>query len=770
MINTSLEFKNIINGDDRRFYSGAVITLLDGTVFELDNSKIRQLRIEDATSQQGRFTLGSVIVNELTLSFNNLNDAYSDYDFTGAIIRPKVGLQLLASIETLNKGVFTADDPRVKSSVITLIALDNMMKFDKPFKGVVQVFPCSYGELLQTICTHCGVILNTITFTNSNKIIQSRPLDEAINCREVVSWVAQCSGNFARCNTSGQLELKWYDFEVFEDEQHWNGGTFDVSNPYSTGDNLDGGTFAFNDGANVDGGDFLTQNRYHHIYSMQNNPTVSTDDVVITGISVTDFTEDANTALFGQEGYIIAIEKNPLIQSLADAQMIANTVGAKIVGMRFRPMTLTSRSNPTIEAGDVGYVSTRKGLYQTLFTNVIFSVGQSMKLSCDAETPARNSSTRYTEGAKVAVEARKLVEVERTSRQQAIESLQQTLENSSGLYQTIETLPDESKIYYFHDKPIKAESQIIWKFVAEAIAISTDGGLTYPIGIEADGDAILSRLYALTVDAKLLKTGKITSSDGSTLIDMAYGVANSDNISFTDNVAQSYPLRMPFDIDDSVSRIASVKLKYTVDMFRTYSTTASSGGGSSVTSNNGGATTETSTTAGGDILPTNSSGGEQITLPGQTVSGTTGNGGSVGQFTGNSDGTVGMHAHSIVISNHNHTFSGSTGGYIFNTTNHSHSINWPSHSHSVTFDNHTHDVSIPSHTHPLNYGIMETPVTDNTIDIYIDGTKRATTTDPQGIIDLTQWITAVGWHEIELVSSTLKRISARLVIKSYIKM
>ena len=38
--------------------------------------------------------MGSAIINKLTLTIDNLDEAYSEYDFTGAVIRPTVGLQL----------------------------------------------------------------------------------------------------------------------------------------------------------------------------------------------------------------------------------------------------------------------------------------------------------------------------------------------------------------------------------------------------------------------------------------------------------------------------------------------------------------------------------------------------------------------------------------------------------------------------------------------------------------------------------------------------
>ena len=95
-----------------------------------------------------------------------------------------------------------------------------------------------------------------------------------------------------------------------------------------------------------------------------------------------------------------------------------------------------------------------------------------MRVENNAEPPLRNSSTRYSESTKAIVEARKLINNEKSSRQIAIDELNDRLTNSSGLYNTEEEKPDGSKISYSHDKPTLAESSIVWKFTAEAIGLS----------------------------------------------------------------------------------------------------------------------------------------------------------------------------------------------------------------------------------------------------------------------------------------------------------
>jgi hypothetical protein len=740
MINTSNEYKQVILGDNRKFYGGATITLLDGTILTLDNTKITSIKIDDATSQSGQFSIGSAIINRLTLAINNMDDEYSDYDFTDAVIRPTIGLQLSSTIETLQKGVFTADDPKVIGSRINISARDNMSKFDKPFKDVVQAFPCTAQILLSSVCLHCGVVLATNTFLNSGFVISERPLDDAINCREIISWIAQLSGNFARCNTSGALELKWYDFEVFELPSA-DGGRFDSATPYASGDSVDGGNFTnYNLGDTLDGGSFVDTKRYHHIFRTFGSSTISTDDVVITGISVTESAETPTTALFGSNGYAIALEGNKLIQTPTQAQAIANSVGAKIVGMRFRPLSISALSDPSREAGDVAYVSDRKGnSYQIILSNVNFGTRQHDRISSDAEPPSRNSATRYSADSKVVIEGRKYTQDKITAYDLMVQQLNNLVAHSFGVYKTDVVLPDGSTVYYMHDKPTLAESMKIWKQTADAFAVSTDGGVTYTAGFDVNGNAVFNVLSAIGINADWIRLGKLLSNDGAVLIDMDYGVANSDNFSFIDNIQDGFPLTMPFNIDDSVSKINKVLLKYTQQKFRTYSTTAESGGDSTSTSTSGGGVTVSSLSGGGGLYTsTDIDEGSAFT-----------------KSTWDANGLDGQHTHQFSVS--------------IEELQHSHLINLNSHTHNVVIQDHSHDVDIPSHIHNLDFGIMETPITENEIQVYVDETLRSTVTSLQGIIDLTAWVATTGWHTIELRSTALKRISAQINIKSYIR-
>lgn len=768
MINTSSEYKSRILAN-RKFHLYATITLLDGTVLDLTDDDIMQggMEFEDAVSGDSTFQIGAAIIGKNVLTLNNYNGKFDAYDFTNATVVPYVGLELSSSIEKLKKGFFTVDDPNVAGNLLNIESLDNMTRFEKDFSGVSISFPNTALAVLLAICDYCGVTLTTGTFTNSDYIIQFAPTSDALTCLDMVSYIAQISGNFARINVNGDLELKWYDMTAFEtSESTVDGGTFTTTTtPYSDGDTADGGNFTdYTSGVSIDGGTFENQNKYHHLYDFGSNPTVAIDDVVITGIQVSDNAETPNTVLFGSNGYVLSISGNPLIQSQSDAQTIANTVGAKIVGMRFRPFSASILSDPSIEAGDAAHVSVRTNrgyfTYHSYITSASFKINSRESVKCSAETPSKNSSKGYSALTKAIVETRKNTEVQLTSYDLAVQRMNRLAANTLGYHFTEVKQDDGSIITYRHDKPLLADSTIIYKEGIDGFFVSTDGGKTYSNGFDSQGNAVLNILDAIGVKANWIKTGKLFSTDGGTIIDMAYGVANSDNISFVDNIQNGFPLTMPFNIDNNVSKINKILLKYTQQSFRAYSTSASSGGNSS----------ETSSTDKSLIVVSELTGNFQ-------TNGTTVDGGSCSALADSNGSFSGYTGEAAAYSPHSHPFSMPSHQHVVSIPSHSHGYHSHyftiNHTHGVEVEGHSHTVDIPAHTHGLNFGIQEQAISDYSFDVYVDGEKQVSiannSENDQGIIDLTAYTATVGWHTIEIHSTTLKRVSAQINIKSYIR-
>lgn len=532
MIPTSAAYKQAMNGP-RTFLVQVTVTFRDETVEVWDNSRLMSLSFEEATSDTGTFTVGSAIIGKLSLSVLNHDDAYSELDFIDAVMQVKIGVETANGTEYMNRGIFTVDTARADSGAILITALDNLSKMDIPYQTASKLtYPATLDQIYRDACTSCGVYPATVGFLNDDFVVQNRPTED-YTCREILSAVATMAGCFAKADRNGEIMLGWYDgLKELLSKEDYDGGTFDSGEPsYETGDSLDGGVFDngspyYASGDSVDGGSFSDMDDYFHLYSSASQE-IDIDDIEITGVEVLITTESdgettTNTYLFGEEGYLISISENPLIQVYDEDMLMA--VANKLIGMRFRKFSMSGRSDPAYETGDSGYVSDRKGnSYISILTSISFEVNGYEGFTCDAESVLERNMTRYNETArnftKVVQKTEQMVNEEKTARELAIEQLTNRVNNSSGLFTTIETQSDGSKIFKLHDKPTLEESQIVWTMTAEAWTVSTNGGETPNAGMTVDGDTIVRILTATGINADWINSGTIRAINivGSTI-------------------------------------------------------------------------------------------------------------------------------------------------------------------------------------------------------------------------------------------------------------
>lgn len=524
MLNVSSAFKQLLYEGKRNYLSYADITLSDGTKLSLDNSDIWDsgMEISDSVSSDNSFDVGAAIVNSSKIVINNIYDDYSDYDFSNAEVIMYVGMKLPdGTIERIRKGTFHVDEAKYNGAIITLNCLDNISKFDSPYSESTLKYPATLGQIVRDACLKCGVTLQTYNFPHDDYVVKERPDDEATTFGEVIQWAAQIACCFCRCDVYGRLELKWYDQEAFENRYFLSGGTFKNIPP--TNETVSGGTFnPWTDGETINSGEFSELDGLHHIYSLSSIST-STDDVVITGVSVSvrenddDSEQEIVISETGTSGYVISFENNELI-NVGDGPTIAGWIGERLIGFRFRKASISHLSDPTIEAGDVAILTDTKGRsYNIIISSTKFnSNGSHQNTESSALDPIRNSAARFSEATKNYIDYRKEIKREKTAREQAIENLTNRINNSSGVFTTIVTQPDKSNIYYLHNKPSLDDSDIIWQMTAEAWGVSTDGGKTYNAGMTVDGDTIVRILTATGVNADWINTGaiQVTDDDG----------------------------------------------------------------------------------------------------------------------------------------------------------------------------------------------------------------------------------------------------------------
>ena len=522
MINVSKDFLNEIYEHDNRNYTERVeITLSDSTHITLKNKDLwnNGITIEDAVSGDDYFDVGAAIVNQCTISINNIYDEFSDYDFTDAKVIPYIGLKLAdGTTEEIQKGIFTVDEARYSGNIITLVCLDNMWKFDRDYSESTLNYPATILQIVTEACQTCEVNLASTSIPQGDFVVEQNPSDDAVTFREVISWCAQIAGCFARCNTYGELEIKWYNAK-FLDYGILDGGNFDDVDSegfYGNGESVSGGSFnPWTTDGTLDGGTFQELNRFHHIYSNY-SLDLSTDDVVVTGVEVIEKTDSVENDYMcsytvGSPGYIVSIEGNNLIQN-GKGDLVAQFLGSSLIGIRFRKANVTHLNDPTIEAGDVAFLTDRKGnSYKILVSSTKFQVGNRQRTISSAETPAKNSATRYSQSTKNYVEYRKGLTKEKNEREEAQEELKDRIDNSPGLYTTEIENPSGGNTFYMHNRQELDDSNIIWRMTAEAWGVSTDGGKTYNAGMTVDGDTIVRILTATGINADWINSGSMSA-------------------------------------------------------------------------------------------------------------------------------------------------------------------------------------------------------------------------------------------------------------------
>lgn len=429
------------------------------------------VQFRNASSSDGSFDVGAVIISSFVFQLNNFDGRFDDYNFQGAQIDVYVGYEEeLSEPEYLRMGHYHFVSHRYTGNIVSCEAYDSLVLMDNQAPNIPMSGTLTVGEIVSRLCSTRGITLASSTWPNSTYAIEALPED--INTeRELLQYLVQICGCYARMNSSGQLYIGWYH------------STVDVDEPTM-----------FNQG-------------------------LQTADINITGVRVTG---DETSYLYGTEGYVLEITDNPFITE-DTAEDIAEMIGTNVIGMTFRAGSITVLANPMYEVGD-----TFRVLYTTssyieptenpdkcfvIATNITYRLGLRETITCGAADEVINDlrqTEAHTSAERMKQEVYKNVGRYATSYQ----SLANLLATGMGFYKTIESAPTGGDIVYFHNKPVMEESDIIWKATIDAFGVSTDGGQTWGAIISRDGNLIAQVLTAVGINADWINSGAITILDG----------------------------------------------------------------------------------------------------------------------------------------------------------------------------------------------------------------------------------------------------------------
>jgi hypothetical protein len=477
MYKVSQEVKNLFN---KNYIQVADITVNGvNESFSVAENEIVQgsLSIDRYSVSNSKIEVGSAVAAELTLKLKNDDGKYDNTVFEGAEVFVKIGIKKWdahrwenAVIHWIPCGYFTIDEPPRALSTITISALDRMILFDKTVETDKLSFPMTVADLLNKICTICGVTLATdITrLPNKDYLITAYPEGQDLTYRTLLQWCAALTGTCAFMNYDGNLELKWYEQTDL---------TISPSERYNS--------------------------------DMQEN------DVAITGIY---FKDAANTEyIAGTDDYCLDLSSNGLLQD--NVQVVLDTLYVPLKGFSYRPYTATIKSAPYIYPMDMIHYEDAKGeVHDTIITNVTFGMNLSTSIAGKGETTQKQ---KYSQGggltkqqATILEKLRENLDKAMTAKEQAQLELNRLLSNSLGL--NIVTIPqdDGTQVYYFCDGETLESSNIIYTFKANGFAWTkswNDGNPVWKYGFSKDGNAIYNMLAAYKISTEYLDAECVTA-------------------------------------------------------------------------------------------------------------------------------------------------------------------------------------------------------------------------------------------------------------------
>lgn len=479
-------------------------------VLELDDKDIvgGSMLLTESSQSGEDFTVGGVVASTFDIEiFNKTNgidgyflvddiliavddmlhevdwyDEYTGINFEGATIIPQVGL-LVDEVndiwEYVPLGRFNIDEAPRTRNTIKIKAIDNMIELDKPYSLSNLSYPANLYQIYTNICSVADVQIGTTSFINQDYVVDERPEGD-YTLRDILGFVAELSGTFARFNRNGALELVWYSD---------SGITLTGANRF----------------------DFKPRE----------------DQIRISGVSYTPPDDDNVVYLAGTDEYVVDLSDNPLLQD--NFETVISNIYSSVKDTVFTPYESRWQGNPAIQPGDKVVQIDRDGNeFNTIVTYSAYKYRGASNLAAKG-MPVKSKRYKGSTNKKIANIVRKEIKPigdKLTSLEQAQLHATELIANMLGGY----AIQGEDA-FYIADNPDLELAQKVWKWGLGGFGYSSTGVEgPYTSAITADGTIVAMLIAANIITADMVKTGILSSEDDSTWINLNDGTFNFKNL------------------------------------------------------------------------------------------------------------------------------------------------------------------------------------------------------------------------------------------------
>lgn len=438
---------------------------IDSSIVILDEDIIDGSFSIDRNSVSGEvIEIGNAETTEVKFSLNNVDHRFDSFKFEGAVLT----IDLYISSQQIRLGKFIVDKRPGKRNAISIIALDYMAKFNKPYYTSL-TDGATLFEMLQDCCASCNVTLYEDSITNGS--VPCLIPTEETTFHEVVSLIAELSGSNAWIDWNGELRLSWYG----ENQSSVLNITDEIRYSYSAAEN----------------------------------------DILITGILYKSDEE----YLAGTDEYALVMEENPLVD-IVNISTILSSIYAKVGGFIYRPFSLSSSGLPHLWPMDAVDLTT-DSTFRSYITNHKYTLNGLSDIQAKGESESNYSyasAAPFTARQKSVLN--KVIDIRAgqqiTALDEAMIQINELAANAQGFYQTTVTDPVTSaRIDYMHNQPLLSNSTIVYKRTADGFFWTDNyqgGSTVWTSGYTASGNIVAKTLSVVGINADWISTGSITGT------------------------------------------------------------------------------------------------------------------------------------------------------------------------------------------------------------------------------------------------------------------
>lgn len=556
MYSTSDTYKTQIRSSGREFDFTAEINTSDGT-YAITKDRVQ--KVVKSFDMGSELELGGVYSQMVEITLCNNNGEYDDVNFTGGTVSPVFYLKIISPklrdkdgnqlIDRENKRITltTGTDyvsaysgaeinafigqvlgtegsttpgtagpdgelvsvvpgytyyitKRSKPGItITITAYDALCKLNLPYISSL-AYPATLLQIAQDIASKAGLTLANTNFMNYSAVVSSRPDFTDMTMRQVLGFVAQLAGSYARLNGTDQIDFCWINSTP-------GGNPITASNCFSL--------------------------------------SIEDPTKPISGVIYGD-------SIIGTDTNAFDLSDNPLLANITAQTTVLNAIYDRVKNTAYVPYNMSWSGDFAYQPGDCVVIKDRDNVSHT---TIIMSDTLTMTggISCSSAAKTRTEEEKGYIGdlsiktAQIRQQIKELdmkVDGDRTSLETAIESATVLMAGSLGCY----TFKKEAGGGWIAGVYMSRYPESSTSTSTEVWLQNDNGFAHYPNGvagspdtsITADGTIVAKLVAAGIVTADMIETGILQSSTGGSSFNLNTGTMNLGNGKFNWNGSTLY--------------------------------------------------------------------------------------------------------------------------------------------------------------------------------------------------------------------------------------